>query len=120
MVFNVLATNYDDHTKNFSFILKKDSRWELAPAYDLCFAYDEKSLWVSKQTLSVNGKRQDITFEDMMTIAKDIGAKNAKSIIEEVLETVREWKKYAEQAKIREDLTAHIDRNLNAHKFQLP
>ncbi len=28
MVFNVLATNYDDHTKNFSFILKKDEKWD--------------------------------------------------------------------------------------------
>ena len=69
MVFNVLATNYDDHTKNFSFILKKDEEWRLAPAYDLCFSFDPTNHWVSKQTLSVNGKRLGITKNDLMTIA---------------------------------------------------
>lgn len=32
MVFNYMATNYDDHTKNFAFRLKKGGRWELSPA----------------------------------------------------------------------------------------
>ena len=35
MVFNVLATNLDDHSKNFSFIMKHGERWQLAPAYDM-------------------------------------------------------------------------------------
>ena len=39
MVFNVIARNCDDHTKNFAFRQKKDGDWELAPAYDICFAY---------------------------------------------------------------------------------
>jgi serine/threonine-protein kinase HipA len=39
MVFNVISRNCDDHTKNFAFRLKKEGKWELAPAYDLCHAY---------------------------------------------------------------------------------
>lgn len=31
LVFNVIARNCDDHTKNFSFILKKDSKWVNIP-----------------------------------------------------------------------------------------
>ena len=50
MTFNVIATNYDDHTKNFSFILEKDQPWKLAPAYDLCFSYDPQNHWVNRQT----------------------------------------------------------------------
>jgi serine/threonine-protein kinase HipA len=70
MVFNVVAANCDDHTKNFSFRLKKDERWELAPAYDVCYSYDPGNIWVNQQTLSVNGKRKNITKADLMTIAE--------------------------------------------------
>ncbi len=113
MVFNVLATNYDDHTKNFSFILKKDERWRLAPAYDLCFSFDPTNHWVSKQTLSVNGRRLGITKEDLMTIAKDNSIKKGEKIIEGINSVVKSWNKYAEQAKVRSDLKERIDSSLN-------
>ncbi len=113
MVFNVLATNYDDHTKNFSFILKKDEPWKLAPAYDLCFSFDPTNHWVSKQTLSVNGKRHEITKSDLMTIARDNNIKKGERIIEEINSIVKSWNKYAEQAKVRTDLKENIYRNLN-------
>ncbi|WP_431122253.1 type II toxin-antitoxin system HipA family toxin [Flagellimonas flava] len=113
MAFNVLATNYDDHTKNFSFILKKDGEWRLAPAYDLCFSFDPTNHWVNKQTLSVNGKRLDITKEDLLTIAKDNNLKKGKSILEEINAVVKSWKTYAKQAQVRKDLTERIHNNLN-------
>ena len=113
MVFNVLATNYDDHTKNFSFILKKDEKWRLAPAYDLCFSFEPNNHWVNKQTLSVNGKRMGIKQEDLMSIAVDNNIKNGKKIIEEINATVKSWKHYAEQAAVRRDLKARINENLN-------
>ncbi len=113
MVFNVLATNYDDHTKNFSFILKKDEKWRLAPAYDLCFSFDPTNHWVSKQTLSVNGKRLEITKEDLMTIAKDNNIKKGEKIIEDIYSKVKSWNKYAERAEVRNDLKERINGNLN-------
>ena len=113
MVFNVLATNYDDHTKNFSFMLKKDEGWKLAPAYDLCFSFDPTNHWVSQQTLSVNGKRFGITKEDLMTIAKDNNIKKGEKIIEDINAIVNSWNKYAEQAEVRNDLKERINGNLN-------
>lgn len=113
MVFNVLASNYDDHTKNFSFILKKDENWRLAPAYDLCFSFDENNHWVSKQTLSVNGKRLNITKADLMTIAKDNNIKKGEKIINEVNLVVKSWNQYAKQAGVRNDLKERINRKLN-------
>ncbi len=113
MVFNVLATNYDDHTKNFSFMLKKDEGWRLAPAYDLCFSFDPTNHWVSQQTLSVNGKRLGITKEDLMTIAKDNNIKKGEKIIEDINAIVNSWNKYAEQAEVRNDLKERINSNLN-------
>jgi serine/threonine-protein kinase HipA len=113
MVFNVLATNYDDHTKNFSFLLKKDAPWRLAPAYDLCFSYDETNHWVSKQTLSVNGKRWAIAKTDLMTIAKANSIKKGDRIINEINTVIKKWNDYAKQAGVRTDLQQRIHQNLN-------
>jgi serine/threonine-protein kinase HipA len=118
MVFNVLATNYDDHTKNFSFILKKGENWRLAPAYDLCFSYDETNHWVSKQTLSVNGKRLNITKADLMTIAKDNNIKKGEKIIEDINLVVNSWTSYANQAGVRSDLKEKIRQNLNVFDLE--
>ena len=35
MVFNVLARNQDDHTKNISFLMDRNGSWSLSPAYDV-------------------------------------------------------------------------------------
>jgi serine/threonine-protein kinase HipA len=113
MVFNVLATNYDDHTKNFSFIMKKDENWRLAPAYDLCFSFDPTNYWVSKQTLSVNGKRLEITKEDLMALARDNNIKKGELIIEDINSKVKSWNKYAVRAEVRNDLIKRINDNLN-------
>ncbi|MEY5042529.1 MAG: hypothetical protein RLZZ414_2093 [Bacteroidota bacterium] len=113
MVFNVLATNYDDHTKNFSFILKKGESWHLAPAYDLCFSFNENNHWISKQTLSVNGKRLGITKSDLLLIAKDNNIKKGEKIIEEINLVVKSWNEYANKAKVRADLQQRIFKNLN-------
>ena len=37
-VFNVLAHNRDDHSKNFSFLMDEKGEWKLSPAYDLTFS----------------------------------------------------------------------------------
>ncbi len=113
MVFNVLATNYDDHTKNFAFILKKDEPWKLAPAYDLCFAFDPTNHWVSKQTLSVNGKRLFITKEDLMTVAKQNNIKKGEKIIDSINEVVKSWSTYAALAGVRTDLIEKVHTHLN-------
>ena len=113
MVFNVLSTNYDDHTKNFSFILKKNEHWRLAPAYDLCFSFDPTNHWVNKQTLSVNGKRLAIRKEDLMTIAKDNNIKKGSKIIDDINSIVNSWNTYATRAGVRNDLKERIHANLN-------
>ncbi|MEM8998766.1 MAG: type II toxin-antitoxin system HipA family toxin [Bacteroidota bacterium] len=113
MVFNVLATNYDDHTKNFSFILKKDGQWRQAPAYDLCFSFNPANHWVSQQTLSINGKRLGITKADLMTIAKDNSIKKGDKIIDDINAVIKLWPHYAAQAEVRNDLREQINANLN-------
>ena len=112
MVFNVIARNCDDHTKNFAFRLKKDGNWELAPAYDICFAYRPGSDWVSQHNLSINGKRKDITKADLMQIAKIMNIKKAEAIIQKISDTVTNWQEYAAIAKVDTKLKETIG---NAH-----
>jgi len=113
MVFNVLATNCDDHTKNFSFRLRQGERWELAPAYDVCYSYDPKNIWVNQQTLSVNGKHRLIDSSDLLSIADANNIRKADSIIHEINTVVKQWQDFASTAKVRSDLKETIQENLH-------
>jgi serine/threonine-protein kinase HipA len=112
MVFNVAARNCDDHTKNFSFRLKQGGKWELAPAYDVCHAYQPDHRWVSQHALSINGKRTDITKADLLTIGKSVSVKKAADIIDEVNATVAQWKNYADEVDISRGLRDQIANTL--------
>ena len=101
MVFNVLSRNCDDHTKNFSFRLKKDHKWELAPAYDLCHSYRPDSEWVSQHALSINGKRTGITRNDLLVLAESVNIKKADQIIQQINSVVNHWTEYADSANVR-------------------
>ncbi len=100
MVFNVLARNCDDHTKNFAFRLKKDGKWELSPAYDVCHAYQPKHKWVSQHALSINGKRSNITKDDLLIIGKSIKHKKADDTIDEINSMIKKWKSFADEVQV--------------------
>ena len=112
MVFNIIARNCDDHTKNISFLLKQDGRWELAPAYDICHSYRPESAWVSRHALSINGKRSDITREDLIMIGKSIRNKKSKEIIDEIFDKVHRWKHYASEAGVDAEKREAINKTL--------
>jgi len=112
MVFNVIARNCDDHTKNFSFILKQGGKWELSPAYDLCHAYRPGSEWVSQHALSINGKRKEITKADLLVIGKSIRCKKASEIIDEINDTVNQWKEFANDVNVNATLRDEIAKTL--------
>lgn len=108
MVFNILARNCDDHTKNFAFRLKKDGRWELAPAYDICHAYKPEHKWVSQHALSINGRRSNITREDLLKAGSSANIKKSESVIMEINETVSRWKQFADEAAVSPALRNEI------------
>jgi len=95
MVFNVLARNCDDHTKNFAFIMDKTGQWKISPAFDVCHAYRPDSPWVSRQSLSVNGKREGITRADLLEVARQMNVKKAADIVDQVLAALQKWPDHA-------------------------
>lgn len=112
MVFNVMAKNCDDHTKNFSFIMDKAGKWRLAPAFDICHAFRPGSTWVSQHSLSINGKRQNITRDDLLQVAKRMNIKKAVAIIDQVHAAVCKWNDFASQASVENVLRDAIAKTL--------
>jgi len=112
MVFNVMAKNCDDHTKNFSFIMDKAGKWRLAPAFDICHSFRPGSTWVSQHSLSINGKRQNITRDDLLQVAKRMNIKKAVAIIDQVHAAVCKWNDFASQANVENVLRDAIAKTL--------
>ena len=111
MVFNVVANNRDDHTKNISFLMNKTGRWRLSPAYDVSYAYDSGNKWISAHQLSVNGKRTDISKEDLLEVAKQMNIKKPSEIIEQVVDSVSRWKEFARVAEVPKEVVEKIVKN---------
>ena len=104
MVFNVMARNCDDHTKNFAFMMNTSGAWKLSPAYDVCHAYRPGSEWVSQHALSMNGKRKNITRKDLIAVGKSMNIKNTEEIMDKVAIAVSNWDDYAILVNIEDKL----------------
>lgn len=88
MVFNVAASNTDDHTKNFSFLMSNLGEWSLSPGYDLTFPVDPYQSFHMPHQIGINAKTKDINRNDLIAVAKLVGIRNYHSIIDEVVEQV--------------------------------
>ncbi|MDN3202639.1 type II toxin-antitoxin system HipA family toxin [Algoriphagus sediminis] len=110
MVFNVLSRNCDDHTKNFAFLMDKTGQWKLSPAYDICFAYRPGSIWVSSQSLQVNGKREHITDSDFLEVARRMNIKKAKESIQKVKDAILKWEEFSGETGVSADLAKKIQK----------
>jgi serine/threonine-protein kinase HipA len=88
MVFNVLAVNRDDHTKQHALLLDRDGAWRLSPAYDLTLASGPGN----EHYLTVNGRGRDVTRRDLLAVAdaQSISPRRASAIIDEVATAVKE------------------------------
>jgi serine/threonine-protein kinase HipA len=91
LVFNVVVSNQDDHTKNISFLMDESGKWRLSPAYDMGYAYNPKGGWTATHQMSVNGKFDHITREDLLVFARQNNIKEADKIIDEISEVVSQW-----------------------------
>ncbi len=108
MVFNVIAVNRDDHTKNLSFLLPSDGGWRLAPAFDVTHAYRPDSQWTSRHLMSVNGKFEDITLDDLYVVGDRNDIPGFRRVVAEVADAVSAWRGCAAEAKLDQDVVDAI------------
>lgn len=111
-IFNVCACNCDDHVKNISFLMDKNGKWTLAPAYDVSFAYNPNGEWTSSHQMTINGKRSGIKKEDFDYCAKIAGLTNAQkaSAFGDVILGVKKWKDFASLSGVSEERTKAIEK----------
>jgi serine/threonine-protein kinase HipA len=111
MVFNIVGKNCDDHTKNFSFLLKEGGAWELSPAYDVTFAFNPDGQWTYQHLMSVNGKFQDITIDDVLDVANRVGVGEVKDIIADANHAIDTWSDCAGEAGVSQEDTKRIQKH---------
>ena len=115
MVFNIVARNHDDHSKNVSFMLDEDGPWRLAPAYDLAYSYKPGSPWVASHWMTLNGKRDDFTREDFYAVqllSPLFTKRKIDQVIDETIEHVSRWDVLAAEHGVPSELRETVGRNL--------
>ena len=118
MAFNVVGRNQDDHVKNIAFLMDRAGRWSLSPAFDMVYAFNPEGRQTRRHQMSINGKTDDFTSEDLHSVARLAGLKRgqASEIIEEVTEAVASWPRLAREAELEQ---VRINRIATTHRLNL-
>ena len=116
MLFSLATVNYDDHLKNFAFLMDRAGAWRLSPAYDVAFA--ENDGWTSQHQMSVNGKFQGVTKQDCLTVAEafDIRRAHANEVIDRVLDAVAQWDRRAREVGLSDDFRTAMANRLEQER----
>ncbi len=107
-IFNVLAHNKDDHSKNFSFITDRDGKFSLAPAYDLTFSYGINTY----RSTAVAGEQRSPSLKNVKALADHFGVKNVDTIVAEVHESIKSWSNFAVEHGVSNRSLEEISKNL--------
>ena len=110
MVFNVLARNQDDHTKNIAFIMNSQGKWNLSPAYDITYSHNPGGQWTSQHQMSIQGKRDNFTLADLIAVGESISLSKPQEIINEVTAAIANWPIHAAVAGVKKATTTEIAR----------
>ena len=84
MVFNILAHNRDDHTRQHSYLMDANGEWRLAPAYDLTFSNGPGG----EHYLAVEGEGRTPTRAQVVTLGRRHGLSDRT--IAEIIDAVRD------------------------------
>lgn len=114
LVFNVAASNKDDHTKNHSFILKQGHFWELAPAYDVTHAYGTwPGAWTAQHSMGVNGKFNDIERQDLVDLGRRFSVRAPERVIDGIVDTLSSWPDFARMAGLSDSEQDRVGKDIS-------
>lgn len=115
MIFNIVARNHDDHPKNWAFTMDNQGTWRLTPAYDLAFSYKPGNKWINSHWMTLNGKRDDFTREDLHSVGKTImifSPKVVDEMLERVVDVVSKWPTLARDNDVPQSLVDEVGKHL--------
>lgn len=98
MVFNVLASNRDDHTRQHSYLMDDAGAWRLAPAYDLTYSAGPGG----EHYLDVEGEGKNPTRAQVSSlgIRHGLTARQIRAIIDQVRAAVADWPRFADEVGV--------------------
>jgi serine/threonine-protein kinase HipA len=105
-VFNVLASNRDEHDKNHGF-LYRNREWRLSPAYDVTFRGPRQ---LPERGLSIQGERANAGITHLFKLAESetLERNKAASVIDEVTAALARWRDFADEAKVPRALSQDV------------
>ncbi len=112
MVFNILANNQDDHTKNFSFVMDGKGLWRVSPAYDITFT----KCHGGEQSMAVAGYGKNIPAHVFVKLGElcGIDASGVGQIFTEIFEALSQWLSLAHELGVDGQQRNKIQQNLDA------
>ena len=118
LLFSFLTGNNDMHLKNFS-LLKKNSEYDLCPAYDLVASElivegDDEDL-----ALNLNGKKKKIQKKDFEIAMRGagLGPKVIENIFKKYKKLIPKWSKVIEESFLSEEMKEEYKSLIN-HKSE--
>ena len=110
-VFNVLAHNRDDHSKNFSYLMDSQGEWKLSPAYDLTFSSGPRG----EQSTMVMGEGRNPNTSHLLKLADEAKIKKdrATKIIEATKSSLSKWPTLAKQYGVSDANIKLVQKKVN-------
>ncbi len=112
MIFNVLANNQDDHTKNFSFIMDGKGVWRLSPAYDITFTQCHGG----EQSMSIDGYGKNVPVNVFFKLGAmcELDELGVRQIFSETFAALSQWSSLASGLEVDADHRNEIQQNLDS------
>jgi serine/threonine-protein kinase HipA len=116
-VFNVVFNNRDDHSKNFSFLMGKDSRWRFSPAYDLTFSEGPRG----EHQMDICGEARAPARKHLLQLASktDISERAAAETIERIAVVAERFTDFVGNLPIRNETLELIEKAVKANFVRL-
>ncbi|TAM54048.1 MAG: type II toxin-antitoxin system HipA family toxin [Paraburkholderia sp.] len=104
--FNVVFHNRDDHSKNLSFLMRRDGSWCVAPGYDLTFNEGPGGY----HQMDVCGEAKQIERSHLLDLAAKAGLEKtaAVAVVDEVREAADHLPQVAHNMPIHPSTRSHI------------
>jgi len=109
--FNVIVRNQDDHVKNIAFLMDKRGQWRLSPAFDVVYAFNPSGDWTSQHQMSINGKRDEFSYDDLMMLGSVGGIKKRRAgqLLDKIAIAVAGWFGFSDRAGMRKQDSNRIE-----------
>jgi len=116
MVFNVLASNTDDHLRNHGVLYAGPRGWRLSPAYDLNPVPGDISPRLLATTITIDHD-PTASLDMALEVAADFALKPgaAKAVVHEVARAIRTWRKAAARVGLKK---VEMDRMATAFEHE--